>query len=131
VELEKDQPFLTLEYISPASHRKDYHESFRKYEHELRVPYCLLFHPERQDLQLHHLEGESYQRVPANAQGHYPIPELELEVGLLDGWVRFWHRGELLPLPADLAKELLQEKLRADREQARAEQEKARAEQEK
>ena len=29
VELEKDQPFLVLEYVWPASHRKDYHESFR------------------------------------------------------------------------------------------------------
>jgi Uma2 family endonuclease len=128
VELEQEQPFLALEYISPASHRKDYHESFRKYERELRVPYCLLFYPEKQDLQLHHLEGTGYQRVPANAQGRHPIPELELEVGLLDGWVRFWHRGELLPLPADLEKEVLREKERADREKERADQAQAEVE---
>ncbi len=127
VELEKDQPFFVLEYVSPASHRKDYHESFRKYEGELRVPYCLIFYPEAQDLQLHHLEGEHYQRVPANADGRYAIGELDLEVGLLDGWVRFWHRGELLPLPADLEKELLREKERADRERQRADREKERA----
>jgi Uma2 family endonuclease len=131
VELETDQPFLVLEYVSPASHRKDYHESFRKYERELRVPYCLLFYPEEQDLQLHHLEGTRYQRVTANTHGRYAIPELELEVGLLGGWVRFWHRGDLLPLPADLEKELLQEKERADRERERADQEKERADREK
>jgi hypothetical protein len=38
------------------------------------------------------------------------LVRLSLEVGLLDGWVRFWHRGELLPLPADLEKDLLREK---------------------
>jgi hypothetical protein len=84
------------------------------------MPYCLLFYPEKQDLQLHHLEGARYQRVPANAHGRYAIGELDLEVGLLDGWVRFWHRGELLPLPADREKALLQEKERADRERERA-----------
>jgi hypothetical protein len=30
------------------------------------------------------------------------IPELELEAALLDGWVRYWFRGELLPLSPDL-----------------------------
>jgi Uma2 family endonuclease len=131
VELETDQPFLVLEYVSPASHRKDYHDSFRKYERELKVPYCLLFYPEAQDLQLHHLEGARYQRVPANAHDRYAVAELELEVGLLDGWVRFWHRGELLPLPTDLEKELLRERERADQEKERADQEKERADQEK
>jgi Uma2 family endonuclease len=129
IELEKEQPFLVLEYISPASHRKDYHDHFRMYERELEVPYCLLFYPERQDLQLHHLEGASYQRLSANPQGRYAIPELELEIGLLDSWVRFWHRGELLPLPADLEKEVLREKERADREKERADREKERADQ--
>jgi Uma2 family endonuclease len=131
VELEKDQPFLALEYVSPASHRKDYHDSFRKYERELRVPYCLLFYPEAQDLQLHHLEGKRYRRVPANAHGRYAIGELDLEVGLLGGWVRFWHRGELLPLPAELEKEILRERDRANRERERADREKERADREK
>jgi Uma2 family endonuclease len=122
VELEEDQPFLVLEYISPASHRKDYQESYRKYERELRVPYCLMFYPEEQDLRLYHLENERYQRVPANAGGRHAIPELELEVGLMDGWVRFWHQGKLLPLPADLETDLNQERDRANRAEERANQ---------
>lgn len=120
VELEEDQPFLVLEYVSPASHRKDYHDSFRKYERELCVPYCLMFYPEKQDLRLYHLEDARYQSVQANAQGRYAIPELDLEVGLLDGWVRFWHRGELLPLPADLEKDVLRERQRAEQAEERA-----------
>jgi hypothetical protein len=47
---------------------------------------------------------------------------LELEAGLMNGWVRFWFRGKLLPLPGDMQRELdamhqrlAQEKQRADR----------------
>src|SRR5436305_1406804 len=32
LELDGDLPLLVLEYISPSSHRKDYQDSFRKYE---------------------------------------------------------------------------------------------------
>jgi chromosome segregation ATPase len=31
---------------------------------------------------------------------------VEIEIALLGRWVRFWHRGELLPLPADLQRSL-------------------------
>jgi hypothetical protein len=46
---------------------------------------------------------------PINAMGNfgrYAITELELEAALHDGWMRFWFRGELLPLPGDLLVEL-------------------------
>lgn len=29
-----------------------------------------------------------------------------MEAALLDGWVRYWYQGELLPLPADLQRDL-------------------------
>jgi len=35
-------PFWVLEYVSKNSARKDYDESFYKYEQELKVPYYLL-----------------------------------------------------------------------------------------
>jgi hypothetical protein len=38
--------------------------------------------------------------------GRYAVPELELEAQLLSGWVRFWFRGELVPLPAELLRRL-------------------------
>jgi hypothetical protein len=65
--------------------------------------------------------------VVPDENGLCAIKELDLAVGLLDGWVRFWHRGELLPLPADLLRSLesSQEQLakmtrRADSETRRA-----------
>jgi len=53
---------------------------------------------------------------------------LSLEVGLVSGWVRFWRKGDLLPLPADLVRDLedakrvaVEEKRRADDLQKRLE----------
>jgi Uma2 family endonuclease len=123
LDLEPVGPFLVLEYVSGDSRRKDYQDSFAKYERELKVPYCLMFYPERQDLQVWHHNGETYEHLTAAATGRYAIPELELEVGLLDGWVRYWQRGSLLPLPADLLQEVAQQERRADQEQQRANQE--------
>jgi Uma2 family endonuclease len=134
-----------LEYVSASTRRKDYHDNFQKYQNELKIPYYLIFDPERHDLRLYHHNGVAYELVVPNADGRLSVPELEVEVALLDGWTRFWHEGELLPLPADLTRQLddlqaqlkqvrrqvRQEKKRAEEEKKRAEEEKKRAEEEK
>lgn len=106
VPFEPALPFWVLEYVSPSSERKDYEDNFHKYEQELKVPYYLLFYPEEQDLHLHGHTGIMYEEVEANARGRLAIPELKVEMALLDGWVRFWHRGKLVPLPDELALQL-------------------------
>jgi hypothetical protein len=154
LELEAAGPFLVMEWISdsPENRRLDREDSHGKYEKELKVPYCVMFDPVRQELQVEKHNGKRYVAVKPNEYGRYPIPELELELGLLDGWVRFWYRGELLDLPEALQGQVDQlrsqleewrdraakalevsekEKKRADKEKKRAEQEKQRAEQEK
>lgn len=95
-------PILVAEYVSKESVRKDYDGNYRKYEQDLKVPYYLLFYPDADELTLFRLAAGGYVSVRPNENGRRPIPELELEVALLDGWVRFWFRGELLRLPADL-----------------------------
>jgi Uma2 family endonuclease len=99
-------PFWVLEYVSKHSQRKDYDQSFRKYERELKVPYLLLFYPESQELTLFRFRGGRYASVKPNGSGRYAIPKLEVEVALLDGWARFWYQGALLPLPAELDRQL-------------------------
>jgi Uma2 family endonuclease len=138
VPLQPTGPFWVFEYVSKHNKRKDYEKSFQKYERYLKVPYYLIFYPDNDELTLFQHSGRKYRTVPANEHGRYPVPELEMEVGLLNGWVRFWYQGELLPLPADLQhdldearRELRKERQRANREKQRAEQEKQRAEQEK
>jgi Uma2 family endonuclease len=131
VPLQPVGPFWVLEYVSKHTKRKDYEDNFDKYEKELKVPYFLLFYPETQDLTLYHHSGRKYKSVPANGHGRHPIRELELEVELRDGWVRYWFRGELLPLPAELQRELDEARRQAEEERQRAEEERRRAEQER
>ena len=120
-------PFWVLEYVSKGSRRKDYEDNFRKYERELKVPYYLLFYPDALEVTLFRHTGRRYAAVTVNAAGRLAIPELDLEAALLDGWVRFWLRGELLPLPADLQRQLeeARRQLLHAQEQARQAQEQA------
>jgi Uma2 family endonuclease len=104
--LQPEGPFLVLEYVSKHSARKDYEFSYEKYEKELRVPYYLVFYPDAEELTLFRLGGRGYAAVHPNAAGRLAIPEIELEVALHEGWARYWFRGELLPLPADLLRQL-------------------------
>jgi Uma2 family endonuclease len=131
-------PLFVLEYVSKGSQRKDYEDNFDKYERDLKVPYYLVFYPDTQDLTLYHLDGGKYLSVKPNEQGRLAIPELELEVALHDNWARFWFRGALLPLPADLQRELdeksrrlAEETRRADDATRRAEEAERRAAQER
>ncbi len=120
-------PFWVMEYVSKSSKRKDYEDNLRKYEQELRVPYYLIFYPETHDLTLYRHNGEKYVSVQPNEHGRYAIPELEIEVALLDGWVRFWYQGELLPLPDELQRGLEEARHQAREEKQRAGQAEQRA----
>jgi len=124
---ENVQPILALEYVSPSSTRKDYHDNFVRYEQDLRIPYYLVFYPEKQDLRLFRLNGESYEKLSVNEQGRFPIAELNLEVALHERWVRFWFSGDLLPLPAELQSTVDQLKARIQEAEQLAQQEKTRA----
>jgi Uma2 family endonuclease len=98
-------PFLVLEYVSKSSVRKDEDVSYAKYEKELKVPYYLLFYPDADEFTLFRLGEKGYSAVHPNANGRCSVPELELEIGLLGKWMRYWFRGDLVPLPGDLLKE--------------------------
>jgi Uma2 family endonuclease len=102
VPLQPVGPYCVMEYVSRGSKRKDYDKSLAKYERLLKVPYYLLFYPDDQELTLFRHNKRKYVSVKPNGEGRLAIPDLELEVALLGGWVRYWFRGELLPLPADL-----------------------------
>jgi hypothetical protein len=97
-----------LEYVSKYNKRKDYEDNMQKYERELKVPYYLLFYPDASELTVFRLRGRSYRSVRPNEHGRLPIEGLDVEVALLEDWVRYWHKGELLPLPADLQRDLEQ-----------------------
>jgi Uma2 family endonuclease len=132
IELQPVGPLMVLEYVSKNSERKDYDESLRKYERELKVPYYLVFYTDDQYLCLFHLRRSKYVSTKPNAQGRLPVAQLDVEVAMLDGWVRFWYKGELLRLPSELCSDLqearrqLAEVRRPTNEQARRADEEAR-----
>jgi Uma2 family endonuclease len=127
VPLQPVGPFWVLDYVSKGNRRKDYDDNMRKYEHELKVPYYLLFAPDEQELTLYRHNDERYVSVPPNEQGRHELSELKLEVGLLDGWVRYWYQGELLPLPAELQRDLEETRRQLVETTQRADAEKRRA----
>src|SRR5437879_707599 len=94
--------------------------------------YYLLFYPQTQDLTVYRHNGSRYAPIVPDQQGRYPIPELDMEVGLFGGWARYWYQGELLPLPSEMARSLAEERrLRQQAERQRAEAEHQRAEAER
>jgi hypothetical protein len=106
IEYETCPVLLVLEYISRNDPEKDYDKNFEKYEGVFAFPYYLIFDPEVQSLLLYHLFDGRYVPVEETVRHRLPIAELDLEVALLDGWVRFWYRGELLPVPAELREQM-------------------------
>jgi Uma2 family endonuclease len=127
VPLEPAPPFWVMEYVSKNNKRKDYEDSFAKYERDLKVLYYLIFYPDNQELTLYRHNKRKYVSVKPNRHGRYAVPELDIEVALLDGWVRFWYKGELLPLPAELQRQLDDVKHQANADKRRADEEKRRA----
>jgi hypothetical protein len=101
-------PFVVMEYVSEMleSGRIDDPDSFRKYERDLKVPYLLQTFPDVGKLTLYRHNRRKYVTVKPDARERYVIPELELELGLVEGWIRYWYQGELLALPPELQKEL-------------------------
>ena len=106
VDLEPARILCVIEYVSPSNKRKDYVENFQIYQDELRAPYYLVFDPESDDLKLFRHDGTKYRLVAPNARGRLELSELDLEIGLQGGWVRYWHQGDLMPLPTELSEQL-------------------------
>lgn len=103
---EQAELVMAMEYVSPSSRRKDYEANLPKYE-LLRMQYYLIFEPEIKEIVLFRLNRRrTLQSQKPNEAERYTIPELELEIGLHDDWMRFWFRGHLLPMPAELAETL-------------------------
>jgi Uma2 family endonuclease len=132
--LQPVRPLLVMEYVSKSNRRKDYETNMAKYEVHVQAAYYLMFVPDAQELTLYKLRKRKYAAVKPNGHGRYPVPELELELALLDGWVRFWFRGQLVPLPAELVRELNEtrtllaaERQRADEQSRRADEQSRRA----
>ncbi|NJL03703.1 MAG: Uma2 family endonuclease [Chloroflexaceae bacterium] len=130
-------PLIVLEFISRGTGRKERSRTPLKgklwvYEN-IGVRYYGIFDARRAILDVYVLEGNEYIPILPNEQDRYPIPEMQVELGLWRGsylskdvmWLRWWELGgEMLPTGEERAE---QEAARAVAERERAEQEAARA----
>src|SRR5262249_41668543 len=66
VPLQPTRPHWMLEYVSRSSKRKDYDDNMDRYEHELKVPYYLLFQPDVLEMTLYKHTGTRYRSVKPN-----------------------------------------------------------------
>jgi Uma2 family endonuclease len=110
---------------------------FWVYERIIRIPYYGIYEIKTGNLEVYHLIDFVYRRMEPNERGHYPIPVLDVELGLWQGsyqnqellWLRWWDsQGNLLLTGSE---QVVIERARVEEEQQRTEQERQRAEQER
>ena len=102
-------PTVVLEFASGnGSEERDqtpFTGKFWVYEKIIRVPYYGIYEINTAKLEVYELVGGRYRPLTANERGHYPIPPLQVELGLWQGayqnqagsWLRWWTlKGELL-----------------------------------
>jgi Putative restriction endonuclease len=99
---------------------------FWVYEQIMRIPYYGIYEIKTGNLEVYHWIDGNYHKLQPNEQGHYPIPPLQVELGLWQGnyqnqtqlWLRWWDLdGNLLLIGSERAE---QEKQRADAAEAKA-----------
>ncbi|NET57945.1 MAG: Uma2 family endonuclease [Symploca sp. SIO2E6] len=111
------------------------------YEKIMGITYYGIYVIETGNLEVYKLLGGSYRKMKPNQRGHYPIEELEVELGLWQGcylsdapqqWLRWWdHKGKLLLIGKEREKVAEAREQREAQARIKAEQDKQQAEQER
>ncbi len=98
---------MAMEYVSEESKKKDFETNMTRYE-RLKIGHYLIFDPVAKTVHLFKRSRvrKAYLPVKPKRSGRYPVPPLELEMGVYDDWLRYWFRGRLLPLPGELDEQL-------------------------
>ncbi len=126
-------PLIALEFVSgDGSEERDKTPNkgkFWVYEQGIKIPYYAIYESNPARIEMYHLVKGKYELMKPNAQGHYEIPEMEVELGIWSGqygnmtasWMRWWDKdGTLLPTNEEAKK---QERLAKEQERFAKEQE--------
>jgi Uma2 family endonuclease len=118
-------PLVLLEFVSgDGSEERDRtprEGKFWVYETVIRPAYYGIYEVDPGRVELYQHVAGQFQPLPANERGHYPIPQLGLELGIWPGrfqnmelpWLRWWdEQGNLLLIGEERAE---QERQRAER----------------
>lgn len=74
---------------------------FWVYEQAIRIPFYAIYEVEKASVEVYHLVDGKYEKMLANARGHYPISPMGVELGIQQDteipWLRWWNQdGEML-----------------------------------
>jgi Uma2 family endonuclease len=128
---EPTRPLVLLEFVSgDGAEERDRTPGTGKfwvYEEVIRPRYYGIYEVDPGRVEVYQRGDTNFQPLPANDRGHYPIPELGVELGIWQGryqevdlpWLRWWDaQGNLLLTGEERAQ---REAERAQREAERAE----------
>ena len=132
-------PPVVMEFLSERDCGEYSMKSGRKigkwhfYERIIQIPRYVIFDPATAELEVYALKGNRYEKETADEQGRYPIPGLNLLLGVWEGtheirtgaWLRWWTAaGELLPWSEERLQQAQAEVQQAQAEAQRERQEK-------
>jgi len=127
-------PCFVMEITSKNTRREDLGDKMAKYRDDLGVKEYFLFDPRRdwvgENLRGFALQAGVYQPIVANPAGRLPSRELGLEIGVVQGHVRFFSPGAAEPLPT-YVETAERERKRAEEQRTRAEEQRTRAEEQR
>lgn len=118
-------PLIVLEFVSgDGSEERDktpYEGKFWVYERAIRVPFYGIYEGARGTVEVYRLVNGTYQLIPINERGHYPIETLGVEIGIWQGhyqnmefpWLRWWDAQGNLLLTAEERADRLAAQLRS------------------
>jgi Uma2 family endonuclease len=135
---EQITPLIVMEFVSGNGEEErdktPVTGKFWVYEQAIKVPFYAIYEVKKARVELYRLNNQgSYELVPANERGHYPVRPLGIELGIWKGlydnqklpWVRCWDSdGNLLLTGEERANK---ERQRANKERQRAEEAELRA----
>jgi Uma2 family endonuclease len=107
-------PLIAIEFVSgngaeerdatPPS-ETDKAGKFWVYEQAIRIPFYVIFDGFRDSLEAYQLINGRYTKIQTNDRGHYAIPPMGVELGLLlengVSWLRWWDESGNLLLTGD------------------------------
>ncbi len=97
-------PDLIIELLSDSTAKTDRTRKKELYQDRFRTPEYFWFSPETGEFMGYHLVEQQYQEIPMNENGWRWSKVLELNLGVVEGQLRYLQpNGQLVPSPAEAA----------------------------
>jgi Uma2 family endonuclease len=96
---------------------------FWVYEQAIRIPFYAIYEVKKASVEVYQLVNGRYQLISPNDRGHYAIPPMGIELGIMQdkaiAWLRFWDEsGNLLLTGDERAEAEMHGRLRAELERS-------------